>query len=161
MTGEPIEKRGWRYQTEDGTEIPSSDIHWFIDTPEGEKEIVQFSKTDDIQITFKPAGTEDAYVFKDTYEVVPDTEEDRHALWGFVQKLKKDNQIGVGLVVKKKGWDKYGIMFIPYIDEKGGKFSLIAKTTSKKFSLAKPQEIPKGKVEKKKEAPTSSEELFT
>lgn len=162
MTGNDIEKRGTRYKTEDGTEIPFDDIRWFIDTPEGEKEISKFEKTEDIQITFKPSGIEDSYVIKDTYEVVPESEEDNIALWGLVRKLKENNEIGIGLVVHQRGWDKYGILLVPYVDEKNDKYALLAKTTSKKFGLTRPQAIPKGKsIRKKAEAPTSAEELFT
>jgi hypothetical protein len=155
---------GRKNMNEDGVEVAPADIRYFIKTADGEKEVVKFTKTEEIQIKEMPSGTEDAYILKAGFEVVPDSDEDRRKLWRLTEHLKKNEKVGIDLAVFREGWDKFGVIFIPYIDKKNNKFALLAKPTSRKFTLENSQPIPadapKGTAKGGKEMPSGAEGLF-
>lgn len=145
-TGEllPIGSTGDKYINDEGQDVASSDIHYFVETKNETKEVTQFLHKKDVIFDFEPAEMKDAFVVSKVFEVVPQNDKDRGEMWKLAKFLRDSKQIAVGVVIPKKGWDKYVIILVPYIDEENGQFSILAKFTQEKLKLTMLQKIPAG-----------------
>jgi len=160
----PSGTTGRKYINEKGQTIPSSEIRYYMpeDVENGGEEIQQFTKTETVEVAkYLPRGSEELYLPEDQFELHPESESDAWGLWQLAKYLISSDQIATAILVPRKGWAKFGVLLIPYVDEETGEFAVIARFVREKFEFKNPLKIPQEPKEKKgKELKTGVEELF-
>ncbi len=143
-TGEllPRGSTGNKYVNDEGQDVVSSEIHYFVETEDETKEVTQFVHERNVTFSFEPIEMKDAIIVLSEFEVIPQSDNDRIEMWKLAKFLRDSQQVAVGVVIPMKGWNKYVIILVPYIDEEIGQFSILAKFAQENLKLTMHQKIP-------------------
>ena len=86
---------------ENGNPVNKSELHYFIEGTDGEKEIAKFSRTKEMNLKFVPSEFKHNLIFSSTYEVFGEN------LVSLAKHLSENNLIGVGKFSFGNGFKQY------------------------------------------------------
>jgi len=135
------------YITEDGEEVPPSDVQYYQVIGDEEIPVEKFKRTKILDvIKYIPLSKLDRYLIENQYEV---WSEDVPALWKLAQWLRKNDKVAVARYSFGNSFKEYYALIYPHIED--GKFVLIMALTRMNLEFKHLMPIRNGTL--RKEAP--------
>lgn len=130
------------YVTEDGEEVPASDVEWYQILGDKEIPVRKFERTKRIEIIkYIPRSKLDNYLIESQYEM---WSENVPALWKFAEWLNKRDKVAVARFSFGNSFKEYYALIYPHIEN--GRFVLVMALTRKNLEFKHLMPITNGTV---------------
>lgn len=119
---------------EEGREVPRTQVATYTIEDGKEIQVERFPKSDAVRIMTELTPEQHAQMLNvETYELIPHSEEDTFGLTQMHAKMTQSGKYPAGEIVFRIGWNKQGVVFMPYTKE-NGEIAVLATTVSHKVT---------------------------